>query len=150
MRHVNMRTAWLSLTALVFLSACGTASLPGIFTTGDIRVLGLEPDVRDCVVYEGMWMAILGENLGSEEAWEAGDNVAVFPPNPPGILADQVDLVGNSLFILVPDGAESGTLILDAGDAGSAEIPITIETFGAGGVEPQLVAPTCSSNPPPA
>ena len=149
MRHPKVSFAWLALTALVLLTACGTASLPGVFTTGEIRILALEPDIRSCEVYEGMWMAVLGENLGSEDAWESGGNSAIFPPNPPGVVAEQVVLAGNSLFILVPSGVESGTLILDAGEAGSAEIPIMVEDFGAGGVETSLVAPTCSSNPAP-
>lgn len=136
-----------SLALLVACSA-GVGSIPGVFTTGDIRILDLDPDVRDCVVSEGTWLAVLGENLGSAAAWASGENTVTFPPRPPGIVADDVQLVGNTLFLLVPAGIASGTLIVDAGEQGVAEIPITAEGSAPAGLRAQMVGTICTSNPP--
>jgi hypothetical protein len=125
-------------------------SIPGVFTTVDIRVLALEPDVRECVVQAGVWLGILGANLGDPDAWASGANEAVFPPHPPGIQAAEVQATSGALFVRVPPGVTSGMLILDAGASGVAEIPITVESdddIGQGG---RLVGTLCSSNPPPA
>jgi hypothetical protein len=140
----------LLVASLVLLVACspGVGSIPGVFTTGDIRILDLDPDVRACVVTGGTWLAVLGENLGSAAAWASGENTVTFPPRPPGILADDVQLVGNALFMLVPAGIASGTMIIDAGAQGVAEVPITAEGSVPAGLRPQMVGTICTSNPP--
>lgn len=147
----NAATRWLAPLALLVLSACesGVGSIPGVFTTGDVRVLALEPDVRECVVHEGIWLLVQGRNLGREDAWASGANEAVFPPHPPGIEAEQVELTSVGLFVLVPTGAASGTLLIDAGTSGMAEIPITVEGSGPAATEGSLIGTLCSSNPPP-
>lgn len=140
---------WLGvLTVLMVACSAGVGSIPGVFTTGDIRVLGLDPDVRECIVTEGIWLVVLGENLGSEEAWASGVHTVTFPPDPPGVEAEQVQLAGNSLFILVPAGVASGDLVIDAGDAGTAEIPLTVEGSGSTALSLQMVGTICTSNPP--
>lgn len=143
------RYRWLAAAAALLVAcSAGIGSIPGVFTTGDIRILGLDPDVRECVVTEGIWLVVLGENLGDEAAWASGENTVTFPPNPPGIESEQVQLVGNSLFMLVPAGVTTGNVTIDAGDQGVAEIPITVEGSGATAISPNMVGTICTSNPP--
>jgi hypothetical protein len=87
----------------------------------------------------------LGEGFGSAAAWESGEHTVTFPPDPPGIQAEQVQLVGNTLFMRVPEGVASGTLVIDAGELGRAEIPLTVEGAGVGA---RMVGTICTSNPP--
>ena len=148
-RSIARRRSWLA-ASLVLVVACsaGVGSIPGVFTTGDIRILDLDPDVRACVVSEGIWLAVMGENLGSAEAWAAGENGVSFPPRPPGITAEDVQLVGDTLFLRVPMGIASGSMIIDAGSQGVAEIPITVEGSVPTGLQAQMVGTICASNPP--
>ena len=142
MRRLRVLAA---LAALLVACSTGVGSIPGVFSTGDLRILALDPDVRECVVSEGIWLGVLGEGFGTASAWESGEHTVTFPPNPPGIEAEQVQLVGNTLFMRVPEGVASGSLIIDAGDLGRAEIPITVEGVG---VDVQMVGTICTSNPP--
>lgn len=130
--------------------SAGVGSIPGVFTTGDIRIVGLEPDIRECIVYEGISLAVLGENFGPAEAWASGEHRVVFPPNPPGIVSERVQLVGATLFMLVPAGVASGTLLIDAGSYGTAEVTIIVETVGSAGSRREMVGTLCVTNPPPA
>jgi hypothetical protein len=134
-----------ALAALLVACSTGVGSIPGVFSTGALRILALDPDVRACVVSEGIWLGVLGEGFGPAAPWESGEHAVIFPPNPPGIQAEQVQLVGQTLFMRVPEGVASGTLIIDAGDLGRAEIPLTVEGTGVGG---QMVGTICTSNPP--
>lgn len=138
------------LGLLVVACSAGVGSIPGVFTTGDLRVVGLEPDIRDCIVYEGISLGVEGENFGPPEAWASGEHRVVFPPNPPGIASERVQLVGNTLFMLVPTGIASGTLVIDAGPFGTAEVTIIVENAGSTGSRRQMVGNLCVSNPPPA
>lgn len=139
---------FVAMVALLVACSTGVGSIPGVFSTGDLRILALDPDVRECVVSEGIWLAVLGEGFGSSEAWASGDHTVIFPPNPPGIQAEQVQLVGDTLFMLVPEGIASGTLVIDAGDLGRAEIPLTVVGSDATGADPQMVGTLCTSSPP--
>jgi hypothetical protein len=140
-----------ALLGLLF-AGCSSevGSIPGVFTTGDIRILGLDPDFRECVVSEGIWLALLGENLGTEEAWAAGEHRVIFPPDPPGIASEQVQLVGNALFVLVPRGIRSGVLTVDAGASGAASIAIVVEGTDTTELGARMVGTICPTNPPPA
>jgi len=139
-----------ALGLLVVACSADVGSIPGVFTTGEIRVVGLEPDIRECIVYEGISLALIGENFGPAEAWQTGESRVIFPPNPPGIVSERVQLVGDTLFMLVPAGVASGTLIIDAGAYGSAEVAIIVESVGLAGSESLMVGTLCVSNPPPA
>lgn len=139
-----------ALGLLVVACSAGVGSIPGVFTTGEIRVVGLEPDIRECIVYEGISLAVLGENFGPAEAWASGAHQVIFPPNPPGIVSDRVQLAGDTLFMRVPVGVASGTLIIDAGAYGTAEVSIIVESVGPTDSRRQMVGTLCVSNPPPA
>ena len=143
-----MACVWLGL--LLVACSADVGSIPGVFTTGEIRIVGLEPDIRECIVYEGISLAVFGENFGPAEAWASGEHRVIFPPNPPGIVSERVQLVGNTLFMLVPSGVASGTLIINAGTFGSAEVTIIVESVGSAGAEALMVGTLCTSNPPPA
>ena len=139
-----------ALGSVVVACSAGVGSIPGVFTTGDIRIVGLEPDIRECIVYEGISLAVSGENFGPAEAWASGEHRVVFPPNPPGIVSEHVQLVGDTLYMLVPAGVASGTLLIDAGAYGTAEVAIVVEGVGPAGSRRQVVGTLCVTNPPPA
>jgi len=138
-----------ALASLMVACSAGVGSIPGVFTTGEIRIVGLEPDIRECIVYEGISLAVLGENFGPAEAWASGEHQVIFPPNPPGIVSDRVQLVGDTLYMLVPAGVASGTLIINAGAYGTAEVAIIVESVGSAGARRQMVGTLCVTNPPP-
>lgn len=138
-----------ALGLLLVACSAGVGSIPGVFTTGDIRVLGLEPDIRACLVRPGISLGVMGESFGPAEAWQLGEHRVIFPPNPPGIVADSVQLVGDTLFMVVPAGVASGTLLIDAATYGTAEVEITVEGGGTAGMGAQMVGTICTSNPAP-
>jgi hypothetical protein len=142
--------ACMALGCLLVACSAGVGSIPGVFTTGGIRVLGLEPDIRECLVRPGISLGVMGESFGPAEAWASGENRVIFPPNPPGIVSDRVQLVGHTLFVLVPAGVASGTLLIDAGTYGTAEVEITVDGGGTAGLRALMVGTICVSNPAPA
>ncbi|MFC0594719.1 hypothetical protein ACFFFP_00720 [Thermus composti] len=135
------RTLWLFLLAL---AACSAPQ--GIRTTGSLRIQSVQPDVvAGCVVRAGDWMALKGNTFGTQAAWDAGTNHALFPP---GIPAQEPEITQPqdpaTLLFRVPQGAESGLLRLHVEGVGDAEIPITVAPL-----TPQMAVPTCEAPLPP-
>ena len=150
MKRPLVRRLVCAALGLVVACSADVGSIPGVFTTGDIRIVGLEPDIRECLVYEGISLGVSGENFGPAEAWASGEHRVVFPPSPPGIASERVQLVGDTLFMLVPVGIASGTLLIDAGVFGTAEVSIIVESVGPAALQRQMVGTLCVTNPPPA
>lgn len=137
-----MRVWLLGLLAAMVLSACSGPS--GIRTTGRLRILGVQPDLA-CVVRAGDWMALKGNEFGTQEDWDGGRNWVRFPPDLP---ASPVELTQAkdpaTLFFRVPEGAQSGLLRVHVEGVGDAEIPVQVA-----GLTPSMAVPGCELPVPP-
>ncbi len=134
------------LFSLLLLAACSAPQ--GIRTTGDLRLLSVQPDVvAGCPVRAGDWMALKGNSFGSQADWDEGKSYALFPPEP-GLKAEAPEITQAenpaTLMFRVPQGAESGILRLHVEGVGDAEIPVTVQ-----GIAPQMAVPGCEIPAPP-
>ncbi len=125
-----------ALLALIALAACAGPT-PGLRTTGDLRILAVEPDVtQGCPVRAGDWMALKGNDFGAPEDWgPEGPNTLLFPPEP-GLAPETIELTRvadpATLFFRVPADATSGTIRLHVEGVGDAEFEVTVETGPSG------------------
>jgi len=132
--------------ALLALAAC--SSPQGIKTTGALRIQSVQPDVvSGCAVRAGDWMALKGNDFGTQEDWDQGLSYALFPPEP-GLFAESPEITQlenpATLMFRVPAGAESGILRLHVEGVGEAEIPVNVQE-----VAPQMAVPGCEVPAPP-
>ncbi|HHO57635.1 hypothetical protein [Oceanithermus sp.] len=139
----------LGLFTLLVLAACSTQT-GGIRTTGALKVLSAVPDVTaGCPVRAGDWMALTGNNFGTQADWDDGPNYLLFPPEP-GLAPERVELTQAqdpaTLFFMVPAGAQSGTVRLHVEGVGDAEFTVTI----ASGAGASTAVPGCELPTPPA
>ena len=156
-RHRNGRAVLAAGLVLVLAACAGTGSLPGVTTVGAITIVGLEPNVLQCSVAIGDYISVQGTNFGTREQWEAGLFSVTFPPDPPGVAATDVqlaDLQGvdtpQTLYVRVPTGAQSGTIVIDVGDNGLAQVPIQIDDGSTAALSPSMVHITrCPQISPP-
>ena len=130
--------------ALLALAAC--SSPQGIKTTGALRIQSIQPDVvSGCAVRAGDWMALKGNDFGTQEDWDQGLSYALFPP---GLPAEAPEITQAqdpaTLMFRVPHGAESGVLRLHVTGVGEAEIPVVVQ-----GVAPEMAVPGCEVPAPP-
>lgn len=148
----------LAVVCAIALAACaGTGSLPGVETLGNIKILGLKPFVLTCAVEVGDWIKVEGQSFGTRGDWDSGSNTVTFPPDPPGVEATGVqlaDLEGvdslQYLYVQVPFGAESGTMVIDVGENGLAYVPVQIVDASSLQVQPAMAAVTmCQQIEPP-
>ena len=132
------------LVGLLALAACSAPQ--GIKTTGSLRVLSVQPNVvAGCAVRAGDWMAIKGNDFGTQEDWDQGLSYALFPPDLP---AEDPEITQAqdpaTLMFRVPPGAQSGILRLRVEGVGGAEIPVLVL-----GLAPQMAIPGCEIPAPP-
>lgn len=145
------RELWILLgtAALLVLGACSRQT-GGVRTTGSLEVLAVTPDVTSgCPVRTGDWMALKGNNFGTQADWDQGPNTILFPPDP-GLAPERVELTRvqdpATLLFVVPAGAQSGTVRLHIEGVGDAEFQVTVPS-GAGS---SSAVPGCQLPTPPA
>lgn len=139
----------LGFLAVLVLAAC-QAPAERIRTTGALSIQSAQPDVTaGCPVRAGDWMALEGNDFGTQADWEeGGPNYVLFPPDP-GLAPDRVELTRPAdpatLFFRVPAGATSGTVRLHVEGVGDAEFEVTVE----GDLGGATAVPGCELPAPP-
>lgn len=153
--------AWVTVIAATLAACATTGSLPGVVTIGNIKVFALDPNVLECTVRVGDWIGVEGQNFGTRDAWASGELAVTFAPDPPGVQSTDVqlaDLEGPGappdapqyLYVRVPVGAETGTMVIDAGEDGIAQVPVQILATTATDIGPASAAVTmCQQIEPP-
>lgn len=137
-----MRNLFLLVLAGV-LAACGSA----IRTSGALRILSVAPDVvAGCTVRAGDWIALKGNDFGTQAQWDAGMHYVLFPP---GVRAEPVELTQAedpaTLFFRVPLEAQSGEMRVHVEGVGDAWIPVQIDPA----LSVQVAVPGCEAPAPP-
>lgn len=132
----------------LFLSSCSPESSTGTLPDIQPRILQIEPEQPSCPVRVGQWMAFTGRNFGRTEDWENGTNQVIFFDQ---VIATQVELTSEdnpaTLFLKVPEGAQTGPVIVRVEGRESSAFRVTVEALPE--VDPQLAVPTCNQVTPP-
>lgn len=136
------------MMVFMMLSACSRESTAESPPDIQPRILQVEPEQPSCPVGIGQWMAFTGRNFGQAEDWQKGANQLIFFDQ---VAATQVTLVREddpaTLFVTVPEGAQSGPVIVRVQGRDSSAFHVTIADPEA--IRPQLAVPVCTEVTPP-
>lgn len=144
------RTLYLGITVAIglFLSSCSPESSPGTLPDIQPSILQVEPEQPSCPVRVGQWMAFSGRNFGRAADWENGTNQVIFFDQ---VIATQVELTREdnpaTLFLTVPEGAQTGPVIIRVEGRESSAFHVTVAPQQA--LQPQLAVPVCTEVTPP-